>query len=65
MAYFGWLSGQVARNSEPYMRQVFVASDITDENQLARQVRLPRGSRQGLSMNSQREHQLANSNSRK
>lgn len=39
MALFGSLSGQVARNSEPYMRQVFVTGDISDENQLARQVR--------------------------
>ncbi|CAH0729004.1 unnamed protein product, partial [Brenthis ino] len=30
--------GQVARNSEPYMRQVFVTGDISDENQLARQI---------------------------
>ncbi|XP_072941107.1 uncharacterized protein [Epargyreus clarus] len=30
--------GQVARNSEPYMRQVFVTGDIDDENRLARQV---------------------------
>lgn len=41
MAYFGWLSGQVARNSEPYMRQVFVTGDIEDEDRLSRQVRLP------------------------
>ncbi|XP_068630791.1 uncharacterized protein [Battus philenor] len=30
--------GQVARNSEPYMRQVFVTGDIEDEKQLARQI---------------------------
>ncbi|RVE47232.1 hypothetical protein evm_008100 [Chilo suppressalis] len=30
--------GQVARNSEPFMRQVFVTGDIEDENQLSRQV---------------------------
>ncbi|XP_045446339.1 glutamate synthase [NADH], amyloplastic-like [Melitaea cinxia] len=30
--------GQVARNSEPYMRQVFVTGDNTDENHLARQI---------------------------
>lgn len=36
---FDWLSGQVARNSEPYMRQVFVTGDIDDEGRLARQVR--------------------------
>ncbi|XP_048484949.1 glutamate synthase [NADH], amyloplastic isoform X2 [Plutella xylostella] len=30
--------GQVARNSEPFMRQVFVTGDIEDEVQLARQV---------------------------
>ncbi|CAK1604543.1 unnamed protein product [Parnassius mnemosyne] len=30
--------GQVARNSEPYMRQVFVTGDIQDEEQLARQI---------------------------
>ncbi|XP_063821102.1 uncharacterized protein LOC135071248 [Ostrinia nubilalis] len=30
--------GQVARNSEPFMRQVFVTGDIEDEIQLARQV---------------------------
>ncbi|CAG9560728.1 unnamed protein product [Danaus chrysippus] len=30
--------GQVARNSEPYMRQVFVTGDIEDETQLARQI---------------------------
>lgn len=33
------LSGQVARNSEPFMRQVFVTGDVADEIQLARQVR--------------------------
>lgn len=30
--------GQVARNSEPFMRQVFVTGDTSDENHLARQV---------------------------
>ncbi|XP_041976637.1 glutamate synthase [NADH], amyloplastic isoform X2 [Aricia agestis] len=30
--------GQVARNSEPYMRQVFVTGDISDEEELARQI---------------------------
>lgn len=30
--------GQVARNSEPYMRQVFVTGDIEDETQLSRQI---------------------------
>ncbi|CAH2107002.1 unnamed protein product [Euphydryas editha] len=30
--------GQVARNSEPYMRQVFVTGDNSDENHLARQI---------------------------
>ncbi|CAH2075571.1 unnamed protein product, partial [Iphiclides podalirius] len=30
--------GQVARNSEPYMRQVFVTGDIEDEEQLERQI---------------------------
>ncbi|KOB66417.1 Glutamate synthase [Operophtera brumata] len=30
--------GQVARNSEPYMRQVFVTGDAKDESQLARQI---------------------------
>ncbi|KAJ0179692.1 hypothetical protein K1T71_004283 [Dendrolimus kikuchii] len=30
--------GQVARNSEPFMRQVFVTGDIGDENHLARQI---------------------------
>lgn len=39
MANFNWLSGQVARNSEPYMRQVFVTGDFDDEQHLARQVR--------------------------
>lgn len=39
MALFGSLSGQVARNSEPYMRQVFVTGDTADQSQLARQVR--------------------------
>lgn len=38
MGCFGSLSGQVARNSEPFMRQVFVTGD-TDDDQLARQVR--------------------------
>lgn len=55
MANFDWLSGQVARNSEPFMRQVFVTGDIEDENRLARQVR-NRGTREPVdeSMNSQR-----------
>lgn len=43
MASFDCLSGQVARNSEPYMRQVFVTGDIEDETQLSRQVRQPAG----------------------
>ncbi|KAI5644015.1 glutamine amidotransferases class-II domain-containing protein [Phthorimaea operculella] len=30
--------GQVARNSEPFMRQVFVTGDTSDEERLARQV---------------------------
>lgn len=30
--------GQVARNSEPYMRQVFVTGDIADEDLLSRQI---------------------------
>nr|XP_034824932.1 glutamate synthase [NADH], amyloplastic isoform X1 [Maniola hyperantus] len=30
--------GQVARNSEPFMRQVFVTGDYADENHLARQI---------------------------
>lgn len=41
MGCFGSLSGQVARNSEPFMRQVFVTGD-TDDEQLARQVRTRR-----------------------
>ncbi|VVC88539.1 unnamed protein product [Leptidea sinapis] len=31
--------GQVARNSEPYMRQVFVTGDLDDDSKLSRQVR--------------------------
>lgn len=45
MKLFGSISGQVARNSEPYMRQVFVTGDIGDEPQLARQVRRGGGER--------------------
>lgn len=58
MALFGSLSGQVARNSEPYMRQVFVTGDISDEKQLARQVspwtRDARTKRLGTTLNVER-----------
>jgi hypothetical protein len=38
--FLGHIAGQVARNSEPFMRQVFITGDFADEDQLARQVRI-------------------------